>query len=223
MAQSPVTTSATTTTTNQNGFSRKMNEMNNNLSSSPRRTAIGKPSLRLSIPTIEQIAESKNHTDPVQKKSGSFVKRMIDNCNHSGQLPSNVDTNIICDNQSSGQNAAEICDPNRVRSVIEKLDKTKRISGVNDSNINGKSPTDTSIAMMATDVDKKIRKLSIDSILNEDKHGHHMNDNNDQINSDTNGCSQIDSFPSYSKFENDFKKRINELNSNRLDVKEHGS
>lgn len=233
MAQSPAAAAAaiTTTTTNQNGFARKMEEMNNNLSSSPRRTAIGKPSLRLSIPTIEQIAESKNQarlnqTDPGNKKPGSFVKRMIDNCNHSGQLPSNVDINITSDSPSNSENAAEICDANRVKSVIEKLDKSKRISGSNSSingSVNGKSPTDTA-NMMVTDFDAKpTRKSSID-ILNDDKHADNNNDdNNDEINTHANGCSQIDSFPSYSKFENDFKKRMNELNSGRLEAQAHGS
>lgn len=231
--------SATTTTVSQNGIARKMDDMTNHLSSSPRRTAIGKPSLRLSIPTIEQIAESKspaklNPTDPGNKKSGdSFVKRMIDNCNHSGQLPSNVDIITGNDGPSNSEHAAEVCDMNRVKSVIEKLDKNKRMSVI----ANGKSPTDaamasataaaataavaaaTAVATVA-DADKKsTRKPSIEI---------HMDDkcakDNDDIAAgiEANGAQHLDNFLSYSKFENDFKKRINELNSGRLDAQSHG-
>lgn len=230
-------TSATTTTVSQNGIARKMDDMTNHLSSSPRRTAIGKPSLRLSIPTIEQIAETKaqaklNQTDPGNKKSGnSFVKRMIDNCNHSGQLPSNVDIITNNDGPSNSEHAAEVCDMNRVKSVIEKLDKNKRMSII----ANGKSPTDATMAAATAaataavsaaatavnvDVDKKsTRKPSIEI---------HMDDkcakDNDDIASgiESNGAQHLDNFLSYSKFENDFKKRINELNSGRLDAQSHG-
>lgn len=233
--------SATTTTVNQNGIARKMDDMTNNLSSSPRRTAIGKPSLRLSIPTIEQIAETKtqaklNQTDPGNKKSGdSFVKRMIDNCNHSGQLPSNVDIITSNDGPSNTEHAAEVCDMNRVKSVIEKLDKNKRMSII----ANGKSPTDATMAsataaataavaaaatattaIVNVDVDKKsTRKPSIEIHI-EDK----CAKDNDDIASgiESNGAQHLDNFLSYSKFENDFKKRINELNSGRLDAQSHG-
>lgn len=233
MAQSQATAESTA---NQNGFARKVDEMNNNLSSSPRRTAIGKPSLRLSIPTIEQIAESKNQaklnasSNWSNKKTDSFVKRMIENCNHSGQLLSNADNNNLnSDNQQAiNENAAEICDANHVKSVIEKLDKNKRRMSGNNSNsssngsVNGKSPTDN---VMVGDIDKKTtRKHSIDT-FNEDNNAQndHNDNNNEETNTDTNGCSQIDSFPSYSKFENDFKKRINELNSSGIDAPTHGT
>ncbi|XP_055324987.1 NAD(+) hydrolase sarm1 isoform X2 [Sitodiplosis mosellana] len=218
--------SATTTTVNQNGIARKMDDMNNHLSSSPRRTAIGKPSLRLSIPTIEQIAETKNQaklnqTDPGNKKSGSFVKRMIDNCNHSGQLPSNVDIITNSDGPSNSEHAAEVCDMNRVKSVIEKLDKNKRMSIAN-----GKSPTDVMMASanataaaVAIDVDKKsTRKPSIEIHMEEDKSA---KDNDDIACAIESNGVQLDNFLSYSKFENDFKKRINELNSSRLDAQSH--
>lgn len=211
MAQAPATT------VNQNGFARKIDDMNNHLSSSPRRTAIGKPSLRLSIPTIEQIAETKhqakfNQTDPDNnKKSDSFVKRMIDNCNHSGQLQSNVDSND--DIQMNCENAADVCDANRVKSVIEKLDKTKRMSITN-----GKSPTEVVNVMAAVDDDKRsTRKPSIE-IHNEDK----TTDDKDDI-IESAGAPNLDNFLSYSKFENDFKKQINELNSGRLDAQMHGT
>lgn len=222
MAQTPA---AATATVSQNGIARKMDDMTHNLSSSPRRTAIGKPSLRLSIPTIEQIAETKNQaklnqTDPGNKKSDSFVKRMID-INNSGQLPSNVDIITNNDGPSNTENAADVCDMNRVKSVVEKLDKNKRMSIAN-----GKSPTtdvemaSATVAATAADVDKKsTRKPSIE-IHNED--GNATDDVACTI--ELNGAQQqLDNFLSYSKFENDFKKRMNELNSGRLDAQSHGT
>lgn len=210
MAQTPAATM------NQNGFGRKIDDMNNHLSSSPRRTAIGKPSLRLSIPTIEQIAETKiqaklNQTDADNKKADSFVKRMIDNCNHSGQLQSNIESND--DTQTNCENAADVCDANHVKSVIEKLDKNKRMSITN-----GKSPTDAVNVMASADDDtNSSRKPSIE-IHNEDNNAE---DKNDCI--EMNGAPNLDNFLSYSKFENDFQKRINELNSGRLDAQTHGT
>lgn len=211
----------------QHGFARKMDDMSNHLSSSPRRIAIGKPSLRLSIPTIEQIAETKNQnvklnqTDSSNKKSGSFVKQMIDNCNHSSQLPSNVEVIVNNDGQSKSGNAADVCDTNRVKRVIEKLDKTTKQM----TNTNGKSPTETTMASIGVDVnfdvdEKPTRKSSI-NIYNDDKN---TNDKHDMpCTIELNGApQQLDNFLSYSKFENDFKKRINELNASRIDTKPHG-
>lgn len=276
MAQS----STAAATAKHNGFTLKFDEMNNNIktsknnsltsssppppptlllssssssSSSPRRTAIGKPSLRLSIPTIEQITESsKSQPDPGNKKIDSFVKRMIDNCNHSGQLPSNVECTINGDSQSNSVNAAEICDTNRVKSVIEKLDKNKRMSNnggdsnissnnINNNNnnnnsVNGKSPTSEVVPVPVIYDDKeRTIKLSIDDLptlkLNDgnkveqnNDHNHNHNNNNNEviIPVDTNECSQHDNFPSYSTFENDFKRRINELSSSRSDTQTHG-
>lgn len=210
MAKSPATV-------NQNGskFIRKADEMNNHLSSSPRRTAIGKPSLRLSIPTIEQIAETKNQPklnqiDPVSKKSeSSFVKRMIDNCNHSGQLNANIDGLVNVDGQHNIENVAEICDTNRVKSVIEKLDKSKRTNCTN-----GKSPTETKNAV-ATDISQKQTKNPNIEVTIE-------NDNENVGNNEEPICAHDsnDNFPSYSKFENDFKKRMNDFNAGRFDA--HG-
>lgn len=212
-------------------------------SSSPRRTAIGKPSLRLSIPTVEQIAESSKSqpklnqiTDPGNKKAASFVKRMIDNCNHSGQLPSNVECTINGDSQSKSENAAEICDTNRVKSVIEKLDKNKRMSnnggdGSSNSSVNGKSPTSEVVPVPATDDDKdRTITLSIDDLtalkLNDCSEVEQNNNNNDNNNAiipaETNERAQLDKFPSYSTFENDFKRRMNELSSSRSDTQSHG-
>lgn len=269
MAQSS-TAAAAAATAKHNGFALKFEELknntktkNNNLaspsppplsssasSSSPRRTAIGKPSLRLSIPTIEQIAESSksqpklNQTiDPANKKTDSFVKRMIDNCNHSGQLPSNLECTINGDSHSNSENAAEICDTNRVKSVVEKLDKNKRMSNSvgNDgsgssssssssNSVNGKSPTTEMAPVPATDDDKEMTiKLSIDDLFNdgnkvEQNNNNNINNKNEIITpADTNECSQLDNFPSYSTFENDFKRRINELNSSRSDqTQTHG-
>lgn len=221
MAQSPATA-------NQNGFIRKSDEMNTHLSSSPRRTAIGKPSLRLSIPTIEQIAETKNQakfnqTDPADKKSESFVKRMIDNCNHSGQLHSNIDGLANTDGQPNNiENVAEICgDTNRVKSVIEKLDKSKRTNSTN-----GRSPTEI-LNTVANDVSKKLTTHPNFEVTNESNSNSNSNSNSDAEGSeeticaiDSNDCPQMDNFPSYSKFENDFKKRMNEFNAGRFDA--HG-
>lgn len=255
MAQAPAAAVIVTAkAVNQNGNSRKMDDMSNHLSSSPRRTAIGKPSLRLSIPTIEQIAETKNQaklnqTDPGNKKSDSFVKRMIDNCNHSGQLPSNVDIITNNDVPSNSENPADVCDMNRVKSVIEKLDKNKRMSNNNNNggdscgssinSVNGKSPTSEVVPVPAINDDKETTiKLSIDDLtalnLND---GYNVeqnnNDNNNKNNNneasipatnDTNECTQLNSFPSYSTFENDFKRRINELSSSsRSDTQTHGT
>lgn len=261
MAQS----STTAATAKHNGFTLKFEEMNNNpkstnksslgssslpspsssSSSSPRRTAIGKPSLRLSIPTIEQIADSSKSqpklnqmTDPGNKKIDSFVKRMIDNCNHSGQLPSNVECITNGDSQSNSENAAEICDTNRVKSVIEKLDKNKRMSsnggdGSGNNSVNGKSPTTEAVPVPATgDDEERTIKLSVDdltaSTLNEccsvEQNNNNNNgnaDNDDDAIVPADECSQLENFPSYSKFENEFKKRINELNSSRSDTQTH--
>lgn len=176
---------------------------------------------------------------------------MIDNCNHSGHLPSNVDcaTNGG-DIQSNSENAAGICDTNRVKSVIEKLDKNnKRMNhsggggggsdgGSNNSINGGKSPTLETLSVPATDdhdTECTTIQLSIDDELLNDDVGKDAEANNNTtttnansrlnevvITSDTNECAQLDNFPSYSTFENDFKRRINELNSSRSDAQTHG-
>lgn len=163
---------------------------------------------------------------------------MIDNCNHSGQLPSNVECTINGDSQSYSENAAEICDTNRVKSVIEKLDKTKRMSnnggdGSGNNSVNGKSPTTEVVPVPATDDDKeRTIKLSIDDLtalkLNDcgkvEQSNNNDNDNNNDvvIPADANERAQLDNFPSYSTFENDFKRRMNELSSSRSDTQPHG-
>lgn len=128
---------------NSNEFARKMDE--NHLSSSPRRTAIRKSSLRLSIPTIEQINESKkpiisNQNDSDDFNSDSYVKRMINNCNYSGQLQSNINSKLNNDNESNNGNSSEdLCDIKRLKCVINapKLEKSKQINLSN-----SKTPTD---------------------------------------------------------------------------------
>lgn len=234
MTQSPATA---TTTFKQNGFTRKPHDMNNHFSSSPRRTAIGKQSLRLSIPTIEQIADAKtltklNHNDTDNRKTDSFVKRMIDNCNHSGQLPSNIENNNVCNDSqvSNSENPADVCDTNRVKSVIEKLDKNKRMNNSNSSNggggintsignsTNDKSPTDITMATVFDADMKSMRKPSIEIFSENDK----LIKDNDIDSNGSQQQQQIDNFLSYAKFEDDFKKRINEMNANRLDAQTHG-
>lgn len=257
----------------QNGFARKLDEIsktNNNISnnnnsnknnnsggnlsgsspssSSPRRTAIGKPSLRLSIPTVEQIAESKNQTklnqtDPVSKKTDSFVKRMIDNCNHSGQLPSNVDGPVNSDShQSTSELAAEICDANRVKNVVEKLDSKKKSSidngDASNTGTGGGSSSSAPIIITTTSAPATIstgklptpefilvndgeQHQQTDDHLNAGKNDDNNNGNADNF-IDTHGCPSFDNFPSYTKFENDFKRRMSEFSAGRPDAQTHG-
>lgn len=190
------------TIVNQNGFDRKLEDINSkHLSSSPRRTAIRKSSLRLSIPTIEQIGEMKNQRKLNQTDADNIksVKQMMYN---SGQLQSNTNSILNSDGQCNAENANDdACDINRVKYAVQKIDKNKRMNFTN-----GKTPTD--ILMTADD-----EKESPRNPFNENKKRDDKERNTGDI--ESSGTPHLEDLLSYTKFENDFKKRINKLNSTR--------
>lgn len=179
------------------------------IASSPRKCAIGKPSLRLSIPNVQHHGSdaaknqkrfaSNNIKNYIQNQKnqnhnggsgGSFVKRMVENCNNQGQFGSNE--KIKCDNEREPS-----------KSDIKII--------VNNSNCENKSALDSE----PTEDSTTITTVTDGNIGNNDAY-----DVNSSTNHNTNNPkSNILQLPSYSAFESDFRKEIDDMNtSSRLDL-----
>lgn len=184
-------------------------EIGQQVTSSPRKCAIGKPSLRLSIPNVQnhgadsaknqkrfasnyinnyiQNQKNQNHN------GGSFVRRMVENCNSQGQFGSNE--KIKCDTE---------CEPSK--SDIKII--------VNNSNYDNKSSSDFEPVWNAT-----ASTVTKDKIGKNETHDGISSTNRKSINDTNNSKSNILQLPSYSAFESDFRKKIDEMNtSSRLDL-----
>lgn len=153
------------------------------LSSTPRKLALSKPGLRLSIPT------------PIQQQdiSESQVKKIVNNCNNANQLyNSPIKTNKNIDLQSNNDNNQE---QNKIKSEVEKIIKKER------STSSDKFRSDASNS--AGHQHLKVNACDGDNV-----------DNCDTNNNNNNVC-----LPSYSKFESDFRKRVDEMSSpNKFDM-----
>lgn len=175
------------------------------ITSSPRKCAIGKPSLRLSIPNVQHqgtdVAKnqkrfaSNNINNYIQNQknqnhnggsSGSFVKRMVENCNSQGQFGGNEQI---------------------------KCDKDDFI--VNNLNYDDKSSSDSEPTRNSTTTATVIEP----NIGNKETHDVISSTNRELNNNSSNSKSNILQLPSYSAFESDFRKKIDEMNtSSRLDL-----
>lgn len=171
----------------------KFDDNNIQLSSSPRKNAIGKPSLRLSIPkthsTLEQpTTEMKN---PINNNS------------------SNDNNNKI--SQGNLANDEKNCTMNNVSNENHQIQNNDKLS-------NGISSTSNeSISRMTTPqiVDENEANVIDDSAIQIDNNQIELNNNNNN--------SQLHGLPSYAKFESDFRKRIDELSAkNCLDMQMNG-
>lgn len=177
------------------------------MTSSPRKCAIGKPSLRLSIPNVQhqgtdtaknqkrfasnrinnyiQNQKNQNHN------GGSFVKRMVENCNNQGQFGSNE--KIECDKEREPS-----------KSDVKII--------LNNSNYDDKSSADFPHIWDSTTT------LTEGNIGNNEAHDVISSANRELNNNTNNSKSKVQS-PSYSAFESDFRKRIDEMStSSRLDL-----
>lgn len=201
----------------------KVDDPNSNLTasisaSSPRKCAIGKPSLRLSIPTVQQVFDAKAQSkqsdinnsisnasasasesasanvnaNVIPNSNDSFVKRMVENCNNQSQCKSVPD--------KAKSNIEQKINRNDIKIIVDRIK-----NGV-------KSPIDL----------ENKSYLSISPGIPEDSDKHSdvsdENDSNPDV-QNNNMSSHILRLPSYSNFENDFRKKFDEMStSSRLDL-----
>lgn len=162
------------------------------LSSTPRKS-IGKPMLRLSIPTPNaQFTPTRNKREAsssalnVTNKStiaDGQISNIVDNCSHDATNATNKN------NQSEVQKlirSERLAQPNKCRSDASTSDASPSASGFESSSTQSQ----------------------------QELHAEDANDDND----DSNAC-----MPSYKTFEHDIRRRIDEMNAaNRFDMRLKG-
>lgn len=176
------------------------------LSSTPRKI-IGKPMLRLSIPTPNtQFASTKIKNN----ETNSSTSNASQSSNNSSTLSSSdVKINSIVDNYSHAETNAT---NKNNQSEVEKLIRCERSAQPNKCRSDG---------MTAIPLTSDIEKISsqIDSNLIDDDNG----DDSDDDGNDNDNNSTV-RLPSYTKFESDFRRRIDEMNAtNRFDMRLKGN
>lgn len=176
------------------------------LSSTPRKT-IGKPMLRLSIPTPNaQFAPSKSNSSVANANANASTiandqisnVAVIDDVN----CPHIVQSNATHTNNKSNQ------------SELEKLIKSERLAQSNKDRSDGSSGS----SPLANGCEKMTPSLfdTTDLIVDEDI-GEADNDNVIDDGSHADGDARL---PSYTKFESDFRRRFDEMNAtNRFDLR----